>query len=120
MIVVTVLLSILNQMELHQVQNRKENCHHDHIPFNLKGNGNIVYSEYGQRTRKRTHNENQRTNTKFRSVGADLEVGGRNNIEFYHKFIKFGPFQVNDMQPPPSPSQKCSNLVFWLLLREGR
>ena len=20
------------------------NCHHDHIPFNVKGNGNIVYS----------------------------------------------------------------------------
>jgi len=44
MIVVTVFLSILNQMELHLVQNRKENCHHDHIPFNLKGNGNIVLS----------------------------------------------------------------------------
>ena len=24
------------------VQNRKENCYHDHIPFSLKGNGNIV------------------------------------------------------------------------------
>ena len=23
--------------------NRKENCAHDHIPFNVKGNGNIVY-----------------------------------------------------------------------------
>ena len=23
----------------HFVQNLKENCHHDHIPFNLKGNG---------------------------------------------------------------------------------
>ena len=26
------------------VQNRKENCHHDHIPFNVKRNGNIVFS----------------------------------------------------------------------------
>ena len=26
--------------------NRKENCHHDHIPFNVKGNGNIVILEY--------------------------------------------------------------------------
>ena len=26
------------------VQNRKENCHHDHIPSNVKGNGNIVFS----------------------------------------------------------------------------
>ena len=25
-------------------ENRKENCSHDHIPFNLKGNGNIVFS----------------------------------------------------------------------------
>jgi len=34
----------LNQMEFHLVQNRKENCHHDHIPFNVKGKGNIVFS----------------------------------------------------------------------------
>ena len=44
MIVVTVFFSILNQMDFHLVQNRKENCHHDHIPFNVKGNGNIVFS----------------------------------------------------------------------------
>ena len=25
-------------------ENRKENCHHDHIPFNKEGNGNIVFS----------------------------------------------------------------------------
>ena len=25
-------------------ENRKENCHHDHIPFNVRGNGNIVFS----------------------------------------------------------------------------
>ena len=30
--------------EIHLVQNRKENCHHDHIPFDVKGNGNIVFS----------------------------------------------------------------------------
>ena len=40
----TVFLSILNQMEIHLVQNRKENCHHDHIPFNVKGIGSIVLS----------------------------------------------------------------------------
>ena len=39
-------LSILNQMESHLVQNRKKNCRHDHIPFNLEGNGNIVFSVY--------------------------------------------------------------------------
>ena len=44
MIVVTVFLLILNQMGFHMVQNRKENCHYDHIPFNVKGNGNIVFS----------------------------------------------------------------------------
>ena len=36
--------SILNQMQFHLVQNQKENCHHDLIPFNIKGNGNIVLS----------------------------------------------------------------------------
>ena len=44
MIVVTAFLSILNQREFHLVQNRKENCHHDHIPFNVKGIGSIVFS----------------------------------------------------------------------------
>ena len=43
-IMVTVFLSILNQMEFHLVENQKENCHHDHIPFNGKGNVNIVFS----------------------------------------------------------------------------
>ena len=37
------LLSILNQMEFHLVQNWRENCHHDYIPINLKGIGNIVF-----------------------------------------------------------------------------
>ena len=46
MIVVTVFLPIMNQMEFHLVQNRKENCHHNHIPFNVKGNRNIVLSMY--------------------------------------------------------------------------
>ena len=39
----TVFISILNQIDIHLVQNRKETRHHDHIPFNLKGNGNIVF-----------------------------------------------------------------------------
>ena len=44
MIVVTVFLSISNQMEFHLVWNRKENCQHGHIPFNMKGNGNSFIS----------------------------------------------------------------------------
>ena len=36
--------NFLNQIDFHLVQNRKENCNHDHIPLNLKGNGNIVFS----------------------------------------------------------------------------
>ena len=40
------IISILNQMEFRLVQNRKKNSHHDHIPFNVKGNGNIVFSVY--------------------------------------------------------------------------
>ena len=49
MIAVTVFLSILNQMELHFVQNLKENRHHDHIPFDLKEIGNIIFSVYPAR-----------------------------------------------------------------------
>ena len=33
----------LSQMEFHLVQNQKENCHHDHIPFNVKGNGKYSF-----------------------------------------------------------------------------
>ena len=33
-------------MEFRLIQNLKENCHHDLIPFNLKKNGNIVFSVY--------------------------------------------------------------------------
>ena len=36
--------NFLNQMEFNLVQNRTENCHHDHIQFNAKGNGNIIFS----------------------------------------------------------------------------
>jgi len=43
MIVLTVFLLILIQMEIYLVQNRKENCHHDHISFDVKGNGNIEF-----------------------------------------------------------------------------
>ena len=39
-------LSILNQIKFHLVSNRKENCHHDHIPFSLKGIGNRVFSVF--------------------------------------------------------------------------
>ena len=46
MIVVTVFLSILIHMEFNLVQNRKETCHHDHIPFTVKGIGIIVFSVY--------------------------------------------------------------------------
>ena len=38
--------STLNQIEFHLVLNRKENCHHDHIPFDVKRNRNIVFSVY--------------------------------------------------------------------------
>ena len=50
MIVVTVFLSILNQMEFRLVQDWKENCTYDHIPFNMKGKGDTVCdSVYSQR-----------------------------------------------------------------------
>ena len=42
----TVFFPILNQTEFHLAQNRKENCLYDHIPFNVKGIGRIVFSVY--------------------------------------------------------------------------
>ena len=45
----TVFFSILNQMEINLVQNWNENCHHDHIPFNFKVKGNLVFWVYGSR-----------------------------------------------------------------------
>jgi len=35
---------------IHLVQNRKETCHHDHIPSNFKGNENSFLSEGKLRT----------------------------------------------------------------------
>ena len=48
MVVVTVFLSILNQMEFQLVQYQEENCHHDRIPVDLKGSRNLsiwVYTD---------------------------------------------------------------------------
>ena len=45
MIVVTVFLSILNTNGIRfGSENRKKNCHHDHLTFNVKENGNTVLS----------------------------------------------------------------------------
>ena len=44
MILVTVFLSILNQMELHMVQNEKENSDYAHIPCNWQGIVNVYSS----------------------------------------------------------------------------
>ena len=42
---VTVFLSIFEPNGFpFGLENLKENCHHDHIPFNVKGNGNKVFS----------------------------------------------------------------------------
>jgi len=46
MIVETVFLSIFNHMDFHLVQNRKENCHHDHILWNFKENENLFFLVY--------------------------------------------------------------------------
>ena len=66
-------LDFLNQIEFHLVQNRKENCHHDQIPFNLKGNGNIVFSV---QTAETTPNRR----TFFRGNGASWHHEGRPEI----------------------------------------
>ena len=84
MIVVTVFISILIQMEFHLVQNRKENCHHDHIPFNFKGNGNIVFSVYRVST------------TIFVGSGKSYEAIVRNPTRsFFHIFFINGFLNPN-------------------------
>ena len=49
MIVVTVFLSILKQIEFNLVQNLEEKklVYHDHIPFKMKGNVNTFVREGG-------------------------------------------------------------------------
>ena len=42
-IVVTVFLLTMNQTEVRLIHNQKENCRHDHLPFNCKGNGNLFF-----------------------------------------------------------------------------
>ena len=37
---------IKNHKGFRSAQNRKENCHHDHIPFNLKGKSIFFVSVY--------------------------------------------------------------------------
>ena len=36
-------------------ENQKENCHHDHIPINIKGNGSIVFSVYVETAATRSY-----------------------------------------------------------------
>ena len=50
----TVFLSIMNQMESHLIQNWKKNCHHYHIPFNLKGNRILLFCTGGKKRVKKT------------------------------------------------------------------
>ena len=59
LIVVTIFRSILNQMDFHLVLNRKENYHHDHIPFTVKGNGNIVFSVHTEKPFRNVINLNR-------------------------------------------------------------
>jgi len=67
-------------MEFHLVQNRTENCHHDHIPFKVKGIGNIVFSLHyaGRRRSVRTclftkPNINLRPCSCYREICVDFD-----------------------------------------------
>ena len=86
MIVVTIFILIFNQMEFHLVENRKKNCHLDRIPFNVNGNGNIVFSMRSE-MRERTENINPK-------LCCCLEIGiiweaNRHNLD--NKQASFGP-----------------------------
>ena len=65
MIVVTIFLSILKQMEFHLVLNWNENYHHDHIPFNLNGNRNLFPRVHETPRNKRAMFQYPRRETHF-------------------------------------------------------
>ena len=47
-------------------ENREENCHHDHLPFKVKGNGNIVFSVSAYtRTHTHTHTQTHSSHSSF-------------------------------------------------------
>ena len=121
MIVRKVFLSILNQMEFHWIQNRMENCHHDHIPLNLKGNGNIVFSVYAPQPVftwiRATTQETMLLHVKF-SLKEHLIV---NDNYFHHKssihnFEKCNLILDVPKEPPPPAAFPSLQMVLKLLL----
>ena len=72
--------NFLNPIEFHLVQNRKENCHHDHIPFTVKGNGNTVFSVHVVRTHREIFLKSYQINPKSYCIyhfPIDLEPNGQ-------------------------------------------
>ena len=69
---------------MHFVQNRKENCHHDHIPFNVKGIGNIVFSV---RSDKKPHTE---MNFCYKKT-TWLTIANEENVSFTEAFWEYHP-----------------------------
>ena len=71
-------------MEFNLVHNLKDNCHHDHIPFNFKRNGNIVFLVYARGSeRERTSEPSGKTydiyasRTTFRETVSIMVVSFR-------------------------------------------
>ena len=50
-------VDFVNRMKFHLVQNRKENCHHDHIALNVKGNVCMVFSVHSHQLCAPTHSQ---------------------------------------------------------------
>ena len=120
MVVVTVFLSILNQIEFHLIQNRKENCHHDHIPFNVKENGNIVFSWC---TKRRANRKPPRTSQHYRTEGFRgvlnwapvMPIGtslSDSHINFFYFSVRFPNCQYDlNIQFFDIPYQRNKDLV---------
>ena len=53
-------------------ENRKENCHHDHIPFNVKGIGSIVFSVQNVQTAAIRRLAVRETVVSFGNIGIKL------------------------------------------------
>ena len=109
MIVVTVLLSIFNQMELYLVQNLNENCHLDHIPFNLRGNKNQFFNSFFPHDWKFLHRLSERL--------EPLSLMGALNplVPYYHDVREVSG--VSSVMPPSNP--RCYSAVMFEWFQGG-
>ena len=110
---VTVFLSILNQMEIHLVQNRKENCHHDHIPFNLKGNWILVFSVWQgcDIMQNEEYSIFFTSCSELKNLRQHMEIGGVNILEpLCERLLVL--FSINNVYTQVFMIRKCYEKIY--------